>query len=449
MKVLVKEQAAIINRQSIRIKELESKLNQNSKNSHLPPSKDSYQVKAAFKKKPGGKVGGQSKHKGKTLEMVKIPDHIIIHSNKICKCGFDLAQQKQKVKDRRQLFDIPQKINMESFEHQTMSCICPQCHYENLTEFPREAQAPIQYGSRIKALITLLNIDYKLPLNKISRLCKDLFGIPLNEATVINTTRQASSHLESFEDSLRIVLRKMPLLHADETGTVAGGQLQWSHVNSTSKLTLLHIEEKRGIEGIMSERSALLNYKGKIVHDFMKSYWDIPDVDHVCCGSHILRELEAQQEDGRNWAEKMKKMILTLLKASTRTNKQHRQGIYIQFGKILHQGKEEEPEPVRNGTRGRLKKSKGLNLIQRLLMNRDSVLGYAFDKTIPFTNNQAERDLRCLKVKLKIAGCFRSTQGAAIFNRITSFTSTLRKNAYNAYENLILLFSGYQFSIRT
>ena len=446
---MAKDQVAIINKQYIRIKELETKLNQNSKNSHLPPSKDSYQVKAAFKKEPGGKIGGQSNHTGKTLEMVKSPDHIILHANKRCKCGFDLTQQIQKIKDRRQVFDIPQKIHMESSEHQTMSCVCPQCNYENLTEFPREAQAPIQYGSRIKALITLLNIDYKLPLNKISRLCKDLFSIPLNEATIINTTRQASSYLVSFEDKLRIALRKMPLLHADETGTVAGGHLQWTHVNSTSKLTLLHIEEKRGIEGIMSERSALLNYKGKIVHDFMKSYWDIPDVVHVCCGSHIIRELEAQQEDGRKWAEKMKKMILTLLKASTRTNKKHRQGIYIQFGKILHQGKEEEPEPVRNGTRGRLKKSKGLNLIERLLKNRESVLGYAFDKNIPFTNNQAERDLRCLKVKLKIAGCFRSTQGAAIFNRITSFTSSLRKNAYNAYENLILLFSGYQFSIRT
>ena len=446
---MVKDQVAIINRQQNRIKELETKLNQNSKNSHLPPSKDSYQVKAAFKKEPGGKIGGRPNHTGKTLEMVKSPDHIIIHANRRCKCGFDLIQQIQKIKDRRQVFDIPQMIHMESSEHQTMSCVCPQCNYENLTEFPREAQAPIQYGSRIKALITLLNIDYKLPLNKISRLCKDLFDIPLNEATIINTTRQASSYLESFENKLRIALRKMPLLHADETGTVAGGHLQWTHVNSTSKLTLLHIEEKRGIEGIMSERSALLNYKGKIVHDFMKSYWDIADVDHVCCGSHIIRELEAQQEDGRKWAQKMKKLTLTLLKTSTRTNKKHRQGIYIQFGKILHQGKEEEPEPVRNGTRGRLKKSKGLNLIERLLNKREAVLGYAFDKNIPFTNNQAERDLRCLKVKLKISGCFRSTQGAGIFNRITSFTSSLRKNVYNVYENLILLFSGYQFSIRT
>jgi transposase len=284
-----------------------------------------------------------------------------------------------------------------------------------------------------------------MPLRKIKELSQDLWSFSINENTILNFSKQAYEGLATFEKSVRTALQQSAVIHADETGTKAGGHLRWAHVNSTEKLSLIHIESKRGLEGILSDQSALKGYQGTIAHDCLKSYFDIPAVNHACCGSHLLRELRAQLEENKKWAHKMKNLLMYLYRSPTRKNKNYKHSILIRYGKIIQAGKKEEPIPKP----AERKKSKGLNLLHRFESLRDYILGFAFNANTPFTNNQAERDIRNLKVKQKIAGCFRSDMGAKWYTRIISFISTLRKNSYNIYEYLINLFSGYAFSIRT
>jgi hypothetical protein len=90
--------------------------------------------------------------------------------------------------------------------------------------------------------------------------------------------------------------------------------------------------------------------------------------------------------------------------------------------------------------RGKPQNSKGRNLLNRLTKHQDGWLAFAFFEGIPFSNNQAERDIRCLKTKQKVATNFQTFRGAKHYARIRSFTSTLRKHSMNVFQNLIDVF---------
>ncbi len=81
----------------------------------------------------------------------------------------------------------------------------------------------------------------------------------------------------------------------------------------------------------------------------------------------------------------------------------------------------------RPGQRGRLKQTPARNLLERLLLQQDEVLAFLDDLAIPFDNNQAERDLRDLKIQQKVSGCFRSEWGADAYATIRGYLATLRK----------------------
>jgi len=189
----------------------------------------------------------------------------------------------------------------------------------------------------------------------------------------------------------------------------------------------------------------LQNFFNWTVHDCWASYFNLENVKHAVCGAHILRELQAQIENMSNWALKFKTFLLKIYKMPIDERIKIRSEIQTEFDLIIKQAQIEEPYPEKTGKRGKLKRTKGRNLLERLEKLKPAVLAFAFNDEVPFTNNQAERDLRPVKVKLKVSGCFRTLVGAEHYARIAGFISTSRKNNHNVFQELCNIFTGKSF----
>jgi transposase len=398
--------------------ELRSRLNLNSKNSHKPPSSDGLSKKPGLPKGPPKKSGGQFGHKGKTLKMVDTPDAVVVHHIPSCPCCSKVFSPVDvvEVAQKRQVFDIPAP-RMEVTEHQLGVVVC--CGRQHSGSFPPEVSQPVQYGSRIKALSVLLNNDYKLPLEKIEQLMGDLWGCSFNESTAITANTSMYQTLKPIEEQIKTAVLASDVVHFDETGMRVEKSLHWFHVASTSWFTYLFVHKKRGRE----------------------SYFGFKQCQHALCDAHLLRELTSLIEKGSKWATKMHQFILDLYRDSQKATVMvaDRQTWEREFKHICELADSEEPPPI-EGKRGKPKNSKGRNLLNRLIDHQDGWLAFAFVDGVPFSNNQAERDIRCLKTKQKVATNFQTFKGAQHYARIQSFTSTLRKHSMNVFQNLINVF---------
>jgi transposase len=422
--------------------DLRSRLNLNSKNSHKPPSTDGLSKKPGLPKGPPKKSGGQFGHKGRTLKMVDNPDDTVVHHAPSCPCCSKVFSPSDVVDvvQKRQVFDIPAP-RMEVLEHQLGVVVC--CGRQHLGSFPPEVSQPVQYGSRIKALSVLLNNDYKLPLEKIEQLMSDLWGCSFNESTVVTANARAYQALEPVEEQIKTAISASEVAHFDETGMRVAKSLHWFHVASTSWFTYLFVHKKRGREALDSEESLLKDFQNRAVHDCWESYFGFEQCQHALCNAHLLRELTNLMENGSKWAEKMHQFILDLYRNSQKATVivADRQTWEREFKHICRLANAEEPPPLQ-GKRGKPKKTKGRNLLDRLLERQDGWLAFAFVQTVPFSNNQAERDIRCLKTKQKVATNFQTFKGAQNHARIQSFASTLRKHSMNVFQNLVNVFDG-------
>lgn len=452
---LLLKQAGVIDVLMQRIEELERRLEQNSRNSHKPPSSDGLQKKPAFPRSKGGKRGGQTGHKGHTLKMVDRPDRIEECSVKVCSCGADLSSSDWQIKERRQVFDLPAP-KLEVTEYKLLQCLCPCCGKEVRGTFPDTVAAPVQYGNGVKALVALLGSGYHLSYQNIQQLFSDLFGHGLNENTMLHANEQCHTRLESSHQVIRKAIEESAVNHVDETGHRVEGKLQWLHVASNADYTYLFSHAKRGKEALQSEGSPLPAMRGHAVHDCWGSYFTFQDCQHALCGAHLLRELTALTEAGSRWAGKMHALMLRMYKASDygKGTLKDPLPVLLEYDKICQQGQQQEPPAQTNGSGlarpglarpGRPKKTKGRNLLERFIQHKEAITAFALQEEVPFTNNQAERDLRPAKIKQKVSGCFRTATGAKRYARIQSFISTARKQGEQVFQQLNEAFSGNTF----
>jgi transposase len=421
--------------------ELKARLNQNSNNSHKPPSTDGLKKKPAFSQSKGKKTGGQTGHLGKTLQMVSSPDYIEIHHAQYCPCCHKTfrALDVEQIIQKRQVFDIPlPKTQVTEHQIGIISC-CGQIHKGT---FPDLVTQPVQYGSRIKAMSVLLNVDYKIPFDKIEQLFSDLYGSSFNESTAIRANSTCFDSLATTEEEIKINILDSPVAHFDETGMRVAGKLHWFHTASTTLFTYLFVHAKRGKEALESSCCLLNDFKNWAIHDCWKSYFGISTCSHGLCNAHILRELEALKENGSLWATEMQQFLLELfhLRQKATTIAPNKDIWLEKYQQICQMADEQEPPPTK-GKKGKPKNSKGRNLLNRLVEHQEGVLAFAFIEIVPFTNNQAERDIRSLKTKQKVATSFRTFKGAQNHARIQSFVSTVRKHKMNVFENLINIFN--------
>lgn len=436
--LIIDQQQATIKRLELRVSELEARLNQNSRNSHRPPSSDGPRKPAALPKEPKAR-GGQPGHKGDTLKMVaaeEVDHHVALPALR-CECGADLRETEQWLRGVRQVFDLPEP-KLEVTQYEQFGCLCPSCGAEAKGEFPAHVKAAVQYGPRLRTAVTLFNVEYNLPLDKIEQLTGELWGQHVNETTVQNAVAEAFEALEPTEMATREALKAEPVVHVDETGLRVAGTNHWLHTCSSAGFTHLMVHPNRGKKAIMSEESLVVELKEFLVHDCLLTYFALKKPRHALCNAHILRELQALIEQGRPWAEKMHKFLLEMFVKSKRGTKIYPQWrrAYSRYDKIVAEALETEPPPSMN-KRGKPSRSKGRNLAERMAAQKEAILAFIRHPMVPFTNNQAERDIRPAKTKIKVSGCFRTLRGATHYARIRAFASTARKQGINPFDQLL------------
>jgi len=440
-----------------RLQALEARVALNSQNSSKPPSSDGYTKPApkSLRKKSGLRPGGQHGHPGNTLLPADKPDSTILHRLKRCPCGCGAGLRRQPVLriEKRQVFDLPPKMIFVT-EHRVEVKLCPNTGREVSAAFPAGVNAPTQYGRRLSGCLVYLRTQQLIPLDRISQLCTDLFGITVSEATVQTAVAAAHDALAGFEVRVADLIAQAPIAHPDETGLRVAGSLHWLHVVSTKTLTWYGVHKKRGSAAI--ERFAILpRFSGRLIHDCLSAYFDLKCL-HGLCNAHLLRELTFLNEVlHQKWAKRMLDLLLRMHRSVAASNARagpsaapHRAAWTRKYQAILREGFAENPEPRPTPgprLRGRPRHTKAQNLLLRLRQHESSVLAFLYDSRVPFTNNLAEQDLRMMKVQQKISGAFRTLEGAQMFARIRAYLSTSRKNQRDVFQDIVAALAGQPF----
>jgi transposase len=432
-----------------RMAELERRLELNSSNSGKPPSSDGLKKPARVKslREPSSKKpGGQKGHKGETLRQVTDPNEVVNHYPLACSmCGVGLDPETSVGHRARQVFDLPEPQPLVVTEHRAHDCQCAACGAKTRALFPDGVNAPVQYGARITAFVIYLLHYQLLPENRLAELMADLFGVKVATATIARMSRTCAERLRGFAETVRDLVAGALVKHMDETGFRIGGKTQWLHVASTALLTFYRVCTKRG--------SLLANVVGIVVHDHWKPYYTMQGVLHALCNAHHLRELKALVEiEKEEWARKMQRLLRRACHAANRARErgvplkprliecfERRYDAILAEGLVFHEAQAPLVRVAMKGggrRRGRAPRRTGHNLLLRLATRKQDTLRFLHDATVPFTNNQAERDGRMMKLRQKISGGFRSLQGAMDFALNRSFFSTAKKQGWNIIDAL-------------
>ena len=448
--LVIEKQQPEIEELKAEVAELKAKLNQNSQNSSRPPSSDGFNKpnpKPAFSKKKKRR-GGQTGHRGKTLKRSETPDVVIDCEPLDCLCGKANWTEEVEIMEARQVFELPDP-RLEVFEYRRIKRVC-RCGRTNCGEFPEKVVAPVQYGEKVQALVTLLSVHGCLSYRKIGQLFGDIYDSEINGATCQEMVNRTAEVMPVEEIKAGII--ESEVAQFDETGIRENGKLKWIHNASTDKLTYQFVHEKRGTEAMRSENSVLPKYQGVAIHDCLGSYFGFTEMKHGTCNAHIVRELNGIIENNESkWGASMKKLLLKMYEESDfgkgKIAEVEKYEKYEKsYQRVLRKGEKEEPPP-KKGKRGRAKRTKGRNLLERMEKHQEAVLRFAREEQVPFTNNQAERDLRPAKIKQKVSGGFRARSGTESYCRINSFISSLRKQSRQVFQELLSLIKGNRFEI--
>ena len=434
---------------------LTDKLCKNSGNSSKPSSTDGFNKPKpkSQRVKSRKKVGGQLGHKGSTLLMIKNPHKTEVYKVSECIiCGAICTKTSCKY-ERRQVFDLVDNQRFVS-EHRAEFWECDKCNYVNKASFPECVRAPIQYGPNLKGIVLYLYNRQIVTFQRTSELFAYLFKTKISVGTLVSIIKEASKKLEATDAIIKEAVIEAPVVNFDESGMQVNGVRHWVHVAVTNVVSYFMTHTRRGPEA-MDEMGILPDYVGKAVHDHWKSYFIYTNCTHYLCNAHHLRELEFIHERYKHsWAKEMQELLREIKKAAdnlmdadeTSMPQEDKDNFDKRYMEILAKGYLQDPavivDPNKRKKQGRVPQSKGRNLLDRLHNFKASVLGFMHDFTVPFDNNQGERDIRMLKVQQKVSGSFRSEQGPRDYCRLMTYISTIRKNSMDVIEALASIFSG-------
>jgi len=337
------------------------------------------------------------------------------------------------------------QIEMKLTKYEIQNAVCEKCGETVAGQAPSECRSIVNYGNTVRTLCVLLTNYASVGIDKTHKILHDLLGMPISTGTIKNIMREFASKTDDTIAGIKKNLLNSPILHVDETGLRVSGRTQWIHVASNSKYTLITAHKKRGKEG-SSCGGVVSEYTGTMIHDCWKAYFGFDKCKHALCCAHLLRELNALIEIGQHWAFDMKSLLLEMKDVVARyknadkieLSRYYREKFKSRYDEVLANGASEvAPSPTRA-------KSKAENLMKRLKLYHTEVTRFMEDFDVPFDNNQAERDIRNVKVKQKVSGSFRTDEGAEDFAKTSSVIGTTLKLGRSVLDSIRGLFAGQE-----
>ena len=286
----------------------------------------------------------------------------------------------------------------------------------------------------------LIGIKHGIPDQRLAQVIEDVFGVKVTSATLASLIARKAEQMNPFAEAVKDLLsgEKTAVKHMDEAGFRVAGRLRWLHMLCSPFLSHLRLGATRG--------DVPKNLLGKMVHDFFSSYW-MEGGTHGTCNAHTLRELQALIEiDKETWASDMQTILLDALKLTFVARSQgltevdpdaindieRRFDACYEQALAFHENQPPLTPPSEGKKQGRQKRRIGHNLALRFQAYKASYLLFLNDLEVPFTNNEAERDLRMTKVRQKISGCFRTEAGAENFCTLRTVIETVLSTSTKA-----------------
>jgi transposase len=361
--------------------------------------------------------------------------------------------------EERQGFDIPEMRMVVTAQRAEVK-ICPHCGGKTTGAFPAGVTQAVQDGPTVKTWAAYFPHQHHIPVERTAQIFAALVHQPVSEATVLQASEDLAQCLDPSTEAVQAMLRNSEVLHVDASGLRVQSKLHWLHVASTDPLTHYAVHTKRGHEG-MEAAGILGTFTGTAMYDHWAPYFTYAECRHALCNAHHLRELQfIAQQFAQAWANDMAELLLEIKTAVEDTRAQAAsvppewlEACDRRYEAIVQEGFEATPlppPPAPAGTAkkgGRPKQTPPRNLLIRLRDFKAQGLAFMYDFHVPFDNKQAERDVRMVKVKQKVSGCFRTLEGAERFGRIRGYISTARKNAKNVFEAIREAFVGAPSSL--
>jgi transposase len=433
-----------------RIEELERRLGSDSSNSSKPPSSDPPYRKperASSRTSSGRKPGKQPGSGGTTMPLVDSPNETVVHDAERCQnCGTDLTNAPVARVERRQVTDIAEPPPPQVTEHQIITRTCPCCATATAGSAPEGVAARAQYGPRVLATAAELTCAHYLPVGRATALLATLTGAGVSVGFMAGVRGRAARLLEQhFLPRVQQLLRSVGVLHADETPARADGGLEYVHIAATEWLTALHTGGRTKID--IDNGAVLPGYTGVVVRDGYAGYTHLTDALHAWCAAHLLRDLAAfhrADPDKQGWAKAMADLLIDAhhhAQAARATGVEHLDEQTLTDLRRRYLGAYTAGIRDNQNRSGPLARDAAV-LARRFRDHQDMILRFVGDLAVPFTNNQAERDLRPVKIQQRTSGgTWRTLTGLADFAVVQSYLSTARKWGIASIDALTRLFT--------
>jgi transposase len=435
---------------SERVAELERRLGKDSSTSSRPPSSDS-----PYKKKPGDRSlrqrGGRGRGKqpgaqSSTLRQVASPDDTVVCAPAACgRCGAGLAGARVTGVQKLQEFDITPPPPPRVTEYQVQARACGRCGAVTAGQPPPGITGRAQYGPEAHARAANLASAHHIPIGRAAQLMGDMTGLPVSAGWMAGVRHKAAGKLEPFMDHVRALLRQTGVLYADETPARAASGLEYVHVACTEFLTCMHTGGRSAAD--IDAGGVLDGYAGVIVRDGYAGYRHLTDALHAWCGAHNLRDLRdlyTFDPEGQVWARSMADLLIHANAAATAARAAGRQRLDdAELAEIRAWYRGAVAKGITDNQHRRSKTAKdGRRLARRFRDHQDMILRFATDLAVGFTSNQAERDVRPVKVQQRTSGgCWRTLGGLADFAVLQSYLSTAAKWGISKLDALRQLFT--------